>query len=88
MLSDAPRIVVDHHRLELRIDVDRLGARLAEAVARILDAAERHVRSGAIGRAVDRDETALVARDELLRAVQVRGVNGAGQSVRACRWRA
>ena len=73
--------MVDDDRLQLGVDVERFGAGLAETVARILDAAKRHVRAGAEGRAVDRDQAALIARDELLRAMQAGGVNRAGQPV-------
>src|SRR5215831_14549309 len=67
--SNARGIVVDDDGLPLAVHVERLGARLAEAVARVLDAAERHVRAGAVGRAVDRHEAGAVPRDELLDAV-------------------
>ena len=73
--------MIDHDGLQLGVDVQRFGARLAEAVAGILDAAKRHVRTGAVGRAVDRHQAALIARDEFLRAMQARGVNRAGQAV-------
>ena len=65
------RIVVDDDRLPLAVHVERFGARLAEAVAGILDAAKRHVRPGAVGRAVDRHQAGAVARDELLDAMHV-----------------
>src|ERR671937_1445535 len=59
------RIVIHDDGLPLAVDVERFSARLAEAVAGVLDAAERHVRPGAVGRTVDRDEAGAVARDEL-----------------------
>ena len=83
VIAHDPRgIVVHDDRLPLAVDVERFGARLAEAVARILDAAKRHVRTGAVGRAVDRHEPGAIARDELLDAVAVEGVNRAGQAER------
>src|SRR5258705_11451248 len=38
------RVVVDVHRLQIRVDVERLRARLTPPVPRLPQAAERHVR--------------------------------------------
>src|SRR5438270_4619331 len=69
--SHARGIVVDDHRLPLAVDVERLGTRLAEAVAGVLHAAERHVRTDAVGRTIDRYEPDELPRDELLDPVAV-----------------
>src|SRR5215218_8410215 len=63
------RIVVHVDRLEVRVDLDRLGSRLAPARARVAHAAERHVRLGAVRRPVDRGDAARHAREELLAAM-------------------
>src|SRR6267143_6018418 len=81
---DLRSIVIDDDRLPLAVHVERLGARLAEPVARVLDAAKRHVRAGAVGRTVDRHEPGPIARDELFDAMAVGGVNRAGEPER-CR---
>src|SRR5262252_2049144 len=78
--SHSRGIVVDDDGFPLAVDIERLGARLAEAVTRVLHAAERHVRAGAVRRAVDRHESGTVPRDELLDAVAVERVNRARQA--------
>ena len=80
LLLDPRGVVVHDDGFPFAVDVERLGPGLAEPVARVLDAAKRHVRPGAIGRSVDRHEPRAVARDELLDPVAVERVNGAGQS--------
>src|SRR5436190_7366092 len=75
--SYARRIVIDHDGLPFAVDVERFGARLPKTVARILHAAKRHVRTGAVCGAIDRDETGAVACDELLDAAAVERVNRA-----------
>src|SRR5712692_9527368 len=73
MFSHAARIVIDHDCFPLAIDIERFGARLAEAVAGILHAAERHMWSRAVGRTVDRDQSGPVTRNEFFDAVAVEG---------------
>src|SRR4029077_14996343 len=73
--------VVDDDGLPLAVDIEGFGARLAKAVAGILDAAKRHVRPGAVGRPVDRDQAGAIARDELLDAIAVARVNRPGEAV-------
>src|SRR5436190_1743395 len=78
--SDGLRPVVDVHRLPLRVDVERLGPRLARAVAGVAKAAEGQVRLTAEGRPVDHRDTRLHAGDEGHRAVQAGGVDGADEA--------
>src|SRR5438093_6084995 len=80
MRSHACGVVIDDDSFPLAVDVERLGPRLAEAVARVLDAAKRHVRPRAVGRAVDRHEPGAIPRDELLDTMAVRRVNRPGQA--------
>src|SRR3954452_19691742 len=53
--SDGRRIVCDIDRLPVRVDVERLGPRLAPAGARVLLAAERDVRLETVRGPVDLD---------------------------------
>src|SRR4051812_28297304 len=66
---DQAGLVSDVDRLEVRVDVQRLGARLPPAVARLPQAAERHVRLRPVGRAVDGAHAAAHSDEELLRAM-------------------
>src|SRR5687767_2368032 len=78
---DRPGIVVDVDRLPVRVDVERLGAGLAPAGARLAQAAERHVRLRAVGGPVDRRDAARDAGEELLAAVHAARPDRRGQAV-------
>src|SRR5439155_25519518 len=84
MRSHARGVVIDDDGFPLAVDVERLGPRLAEAVARVLDAAKRHVRPRALGRAVDRHQPGAIARDEFLDAMAVRRLNRSSQTEGWC----
>src|SRR5206468_3906374 len=59
-------LVPDVHRLQVRVDVESFGARLAPAIAGLTQAAEGHMWLGAIGWPVDRPDAAAHADQELL----------------------
>src|SRR6186997_1670718 len=81
--SDGRRIVCDIDRLPVRVDVERLGPRLAPAGARVLLAAERDVRLEAVGGPVDLDTPGDDAAGELLAAVDAGRPDRRRQAVRA-----
>src|SRR4029450_11155526 len=76
-----PRQVSRDHGFPLGVNVEGLGPRLTEAIARVLDPAKGHVGTRAVCRSVDRYETAAILRDEFLGAVHAGGVNRTGQSI-------
>src|SRR5258705_13673106 len=65
------RVVVDVHRLQIRVDVERLRARLAPPVARLPQAAERHGRPAAVGPPVDDRDARLDAGHGRHRAMKL-----------------
>src|SRR3712207_725239 len=67
--SDLRRVVGHVHGLEVRVHLDRLGAGLPPARAGVALAAERPVRLGAVGRAVDGGHAGADALHELLPAM-------------------
>ena len=73
---------VDVDRLPLREDVEAGDARLAVAVARVLDAAEGQVHLGADRRGVDVEDARLELPHRRERLVDVLRVDGARQAVR------
>ena len=73
---------------ERAVDVERLGARLAAAVAGRLHAAERHVRLAAVGAAVHHGDARLHALRELGRPMDAASCGCRRSGRRASRWRA
>ena len=70
------------HCLQVGVDVERLGPRLAPAGAGVPEAAERPVWLGAVRRPVHGRDAGADARDELLPAVDARRPDRRGQPVR------
>src|SRR5258705_10308926 len=67
--------------LQIRVDVQRLCARLARAIARLFHTTERHVRLTAERAGVYDDDAALNPAHELHRPVHAPRVNARGESV-------
>src|SRR4051812_25217526 len=78
---DTGRVVIDVDRLEVGVDVDRLGPRLPPARSGVAEAAERHVRLGAVRRAVDRGDAGRDPGQELLPPVDARRPDRGRQAV-------
>src|SRR5262249_53028705 len=58
------RIMVDVHRLQIGVDVERLRASLAPSIARLTQPSKWHVRLAAVSAAVDHGDAGLDASDK------------------------
>src|SRR5262245_53304133 len=80
--SDGCGIVRDIDRLPVRVDIQRLGTRLAPPRARVALPAEGHVRLEPVGGAVDLHAAGDDSPDEFLAAVDAGRPDRGGQAVR------